>query len=191
VNSNSKFIIKDSRTLGGWGISTHSTMLLSLLGTVATWQMTTMIKLALVVEVWVGGGTFHGCVTDPRLMMIPKGIYFGLWGDLWELMIPKRICFGLFRVLWELMFPKRICFGLLRDPWELIICKKICFGLWKNQEVLFDDDPKKICFVLWGDSWEIMIPNKIGCKLWGNQEFFYLEKRKGPKSKSWRLGRRM
>jgi hypothetical protein len=25
-----------------------------------------------------GGGTFHGCVTDPRLMMIPKGIYFGL-----------------------------------------------------------------------------------------------------------------
>jgi hypothetical protein len=23
--------------------------------------------------------------------MIPKGIYFGLWGDLWELMIPKGI----------------------------------------------------------------------------------------------------
>jgi hypothetical protein len=56
--------------------------------------VTTMTKLALVVMVWVGGGgTFHGCVTDPRLMMIPKGIYFGLWGDLWELMIPKRICF--------------------------------------------------------------------------------------------------
>jgi hypothetical protein len=41
--------------------------------------VTTMTKLALVAEVWVGGGgTFHGCVTDPRLMMIPKGIYFGL-----------------------------------------------------------------------------------------------------------------
>ncbi len=25
-----------------------------------------------------GGGTFHGCVIDPRLMMIPKEIYFGL-----------------------------------------------------------------------------------------------------------------
>jgi hypothetical protein len=33
--SDSKFISKDSRTLGGQGISTHSTMLLSLLGTVA------------------------------------------------------------------------------------------------------------------------------------------------------------
>jgi hypothetical protein len=78
----------------GQGISSHSTMLLSLLGTVVAWQVTTMTKLALVVEVWVGGGgTFHGCVTYPRLMMIPKGIYFGLWGDLWELMIPKRICF--------------------------------------------------------------------------------------------------
>jgi hypothetical protein len=54
--------------------------------------VTTMTELALVTEVWVGGGgTFHGCVTDPRLMMIPQG--FGLWGDLWELMIPKRICF--------------------------------------------------------------------------------------------------
>jgi hypothetical protein len=64
------------------------------LGIVAAWQVTTMTKLALVAVVWVGGGgTFHGCVTDPRLMMIPKGIYFGLWGDLWELMIPKRICF--------------------------------------------------------------------------------------------------
>ncbi len=41
--------------------------------------MTTMTKLALVVKVWVGGGRmFHGCVIDPRLMMIPKGIYFGL-----------------------------------------------------------------------------------------------------------------
>ncbi len=34
--SNNKFISKDSRTLGGRGISTHSTMLLSLLRTVAT-----------------------------------------------------------------------------------------------------------------------------------------------------------
>jgi len=33
--SDSKFIDKDSRTLGGRGISTHSTALLSLLGTVA------------------------------------------------------------------------------------------------------------------------------------------------------------
>ncbi len=41
--------------------------------------MTTMTKLALVAKVWVGGGgTFHGCVINPRLMMIPKGIYFGL-----------------------------------------------------------------------------------------------------------------
>jgi hypothetical protein len=31
-----KFISKDSRTLGGRGISTHSTMLVSLLGTIAT-----------------------------------------------------------------------------------------------------------------------------------------------------------
>jgi len=94
--SNNKFISKDSRTLGGQRISTHSTMLLSLLGTVAAWQVTTMTKLVLVVEVWVGGrGTFHGCVTNPKLMMIPKGIYFGLWRDLWELMIPKIIYFGL------------------------------------------------------------------------------------------------
>jgi hypothetical protein len=36
-----------------------------------------MTKLALVTEVWVGGGgTFHGCVTDPRLMMIPQGNLF-------------------------------------------------------------------------------------------------------------------
>jgi hypothetical protein len=55
---------------------------------------------------------FHGCVTDPRLLMIPK-----------------RICIGLLGDLWELMFPKRICFGSLGDPWELIICKRICFGL--------------------------------------------------------------
>ncbi len=33
--SDNKFISKDSKTLGGQGISTHSTMLLSLLGTVA------------------------------------------------------------------------------------------------------------------------------------------------------------
>jgi hypothetical protein len=80
--SNSKFIIKDSRTLGDQGISTHSTMLLSLLRTLTTWQVTTTTKLTLVVEVWVGGrGMFHGCVIDPKLMMIPKGIYFGLWGD--------------------------------------------------------------------------------------------------------------
>jgi len=131
--SDSKFISKDSSTLDGRGISTHSTMLLNLLGTVTAWQVTTMTKLALVAEVWVGGGTFHGCVTDPRLMMIPKGIYFGLWGDLWELMIPKRICFGLLGDLWELMFPKRICFGSLGDLCELIICKRICFGLWRNQ----------------------------------------------------------
>jgi hypothetical protein len=51
--SDDKFISKDSRTLGGRGISTHSTMLLSLLGTVAAWQVTTMTKLALVAEVWV------------------------------------------------------------------------------------------------------------------------------------------
>jgi hypothetical protein len=162
-------IIKDSRTLGGQGNSTHSTMLLNLLRIVAAWQVTTMTKLALVAKIWVGGrGTFHGCVTNLRLMMIPKGIYFGLWRDLWELMIPKRIYFGLLGHLWELMFPKRIYFGSLRNPWELIICKKICFGLWRNHEFLSNDDPKKICFVLWGDSWEIMIPNKIGCRLWGN-----------------------
>jgi len=41
--------------------------------------VTTTTELALVVEVWVGGGgMFHGCVTDPGLMMIPEGIYFGL-----------------------------------------------------------------------------------------------------------------
>ncbi len=40
--------------------------------------MTTMTKLALVAEVWVGGGgTFHGCVTDLRLMMIPKESILG------------------------------------------------------------------------------------------------------------------
>ncbi len=33
--SDSKFISKDSRTVGGRRISTHSTMLLNLLGTVA------------------------------------------------------------------------------------------------------------------------------------------------------------
>ncbi len=34
--ANNKFISKDSRTMGGRGISTHSTMLLSLLGTITT-----------------------------------------------------------------------------------------------------------------------------------------------------------
>ncbi len=182
--SNNKFISKDSRTLGGRWISTHSTMLLSLLRNVATWQVTTMTKLILVAEVRVGGGgTFHGCVTYPKLMMIPKGIYLGLWGSLWELMIPKIICFGLLGDLWELMFPKRICFGSLGDSWELIICKRICFGLWRNQEFLFDDDPKKIYFGLWGDSWEIMIPNKICCRLWGNHEFLLSREIERPKIK--------
>ncbi len=179
---NSKFICKDSRTLGGRGISTHSTMVLSLLRIVVVWQVTTLTMLALVADVWVGGGgMFHGCFTNPRLMMIFKGIYFGLWKDLWELMIPKRIWFGLLGDLWELMFLKRICFGSLRDPWELVICKRICFGLWRNREFLSDDDPKKICFGLWGDSWEIMIPNKICCRLWGNQEFILFGETKRPK----------
>jgi hypothetical protein len=50
-SSNNKFICKDLRTLGGRGISTHSAMQLSLLGTVVAWQVTTPTKLALVVDV--------------------------------------------------------------------------------------------------------------------------------------------
>jgi hypothetical protein len=78
----------------GWGISTHSTMLLSLLQIVATWQVTTMTKLALVAMVWVGGGgTFHGCVTDPRLMRSPRESILGceeICGSWWS---PKEFCF--------------------------------------------------------------------------------------------------